>query len=170
VNKCMHDAALAASGDETIRSQVMDLARKLDWPARFTARVLHRTLARTRGRAAHGSRRRSRQVSHGLAEDDPDNSNTFVGEVVGVIHKIEPAGAIIERMVREAHVTLQTRAGWRAGQDRDLHRQPQTRDMLERWVIRRCTQLGQFRDTLALIGRLDQTTIVLEPTPAALVS
>jgi nitronate monooxygenase len=40
VNRRMHDAGLAASGEETIRSQVMDLARKLDWPARFTARVL----------------------------------------------------------------------------------------------------------------------------------
>jgi nitronate monooxygenase len=36
----MHWRALAASGDDTVRSRVMDIARKLDWPQRYTARVL----------------------------------------------------------------------------------------------------------------------------------
>ena len=36
----MHAAALVACGDDTIRSSVMDLARKLNWPQRYTARVL----------------------------------------------------------------------------------------------------------------------------------
>ena len=40
VSPRMHAAALAACGDDTIRSSVMDLARKLDWPQRYTARVL----------------------------------------------------------------------------------------------------------------------------------
>ena len=51
VNDAMHAAALAATGDDTIRSQVMDLARKLDWPSRFTARVLrNRFIERWHGR------------------------------------------------------------------------------------------------------------------------
>lgn len=33
VSPRMHEAALHATGDDTIRSQVMDLARKLEWPA-----------------------------------------------------------------------------------------------------------------------------------------
>lgn len=53
VNPRMHAAALAATGDDTIRSQVMDLARKLDWPARYTARVLRNAfIARWHGREA----------------------------------------------------------------------------------------------------------------------
>ena len=40
------------------------------------------------------------------ADGDPDNSNTFVGEVVGLIGKIEPAADIIERMAREAGALL----------------------------------------------------------------
>lgn len=53
VSPRMHAAALAATGDDTIRSQVMDLARKLDWPARYTARVLRNAfIARWHGREA----------------------------------------------------------------------------------------------------------------------
>ena len=40
VHPAMHDAAIAATGDDTIRSSVMDIARHLDWPDRYTARVL----------------------------------------------------------------------------------------------------------------------------------
>ncbi|MDZ7710268.1 MAG: nitronate monooxygenase [Roseovarius sp.] len=40
VSEAMTDAAIAATGDETIRSTVMDAARGLRWPARYTARVL----------------------------------------------------------------------------------------------------------------------------------
>ena len=40
VHPAMLDAALRADGDGTIRSSVMDIARRLDWPSRYTARVL----------------------------------------------------------------------------------------------------------------------------------
>ena len=36
------------------------------------------------------------------SEGDPDGSNTFVGEVVGLIRGIEPATEIINRMIRDA--------------------------------------------------------------------
>ncbi len=58
VAEAMHAAALAASGDDTIRTDVMDVARGLDWPARYSCRVLqervHRALARRSGGAARG--------------------------------------------------------------------------------------------------------------------
>lgn len=106
VSARMHEAALAATGDETIRSQVMDLARKLDWPTRYTARVLkNRFIERWHGRDAElrlVADEEAAKYRNAWAEGDPDNSNTFVGEVVGLIQDIEPAGQIIERMVREA--------------------------------------------------------------------
>ena len=40
VHRNMWDAAVAATGDDTIRSSVMDIARGLAWPNRYTARVL----------------------------------------------------------------------------------------------------------------------------------
>lgn len=39
VHPGLHQAALRASGDDTIRTTVMDIARRLDWPVRFTLRV-----------------------------------------------------------------------------------------------------------------------------------
>lgn len=110
VSPRMHEAALAASGDDTIRSQVMDLARKLDWPSRYTARVLRNAFIER----WHGHETELMQVADeeaakyraAWADGDPDRSNTFVGEVAGLIHAIEPAAAIIANMVREAEVRL----------------------------------------------------------------
>ena len=111
VSKRMHAAALAATGDDTIRSQVMDLARKLDWPSRYTARVLRNAFtARWHGREADlmaVADEEAAKYRQAWAAGDPEASNTFVGEVVGLIHAIEPAGVIVDRMVREAEHLLE---------------------------------------------------------------
>ena len=39
-------------------------------------------------------------------EGDPEGSNTFIGEAVGLIRSIEPAGEVLERMAREAEDLL----------------------------------------------------------------
>ena len=106
----MHAAAVAATGDDTIRSSVMDIARKLDWPARFTARVLRNDFTdRWHGHedeligVADAEAAKYRKA---WANDDPQGSNTFVGEAAGLIHAIEPAAAIIERIVAEAEARI----------------------------------------------------------------
>lgn len=106
----MHGAALAACGDDTIRSQVMDLARKLDWPSRYTARVLKNAYtAKWHGREAElllVADEEAAKYRQAWAEGDPDGSNTFVGEVVGLIDEILPASEIIDRMVEDAEIRL----------------------------------------------------------------
>jgi len=106
----LHAAALAASGDDTIRSSVMDRARKLDWPHRYSARVLRNAFTdRWQGRedellaVADEEAAKYRQA---WLEGDPDNANTFIGEAVGLIDAIEPAGDIVVRMAREAERLL----------------------------------------------------------------
>ncbi len=110
VSPRMHQAALAATGDDTIRSQVMDLARKLDWPPRYTARVLRNAfIERWHGREAELAAvadEVAAKYRKAWAEGDPEGSNTFVGEVAGLIHDIEPAADIIQRMVNEAEARL----------------------------------------------------------------
>lgn len=112
VNPRMHAAALAASGDDTIRSQVMDLARKLDWPPRYTARVLRNAfIARWHGREAALAAVADAEAAKyrkAWAEGDPEGSNTFVGEAVGLIGEIAPAGEIIRRMAADAEARLQS--------------------------------------------------------------
>ena len=39
-------------------------------------------------------------------EGDPEGSNTFIGEAVGLIRSIEPAGEVLQRMAREAEHLL----------------------------------------------------------------
>lgn len=110
VSPRMHAAALAATGDDTIRSQVMDLARKLDWPPRYTARVLRNAyIARW-----HGRERELMQVADeeaaryrkAWAEGDPEGSNTFIGEVAGLIFDIPRAADAVVRMVEDAERRL----------------------------------------------------------------
>jgi nitronate monooxygenase len=114
VSDRMHAAALHATGDDTIRSQVMDLARKLGWPKRYTARVLkNRFIERWHGREEEllaVADEEAAKYRKAWADGDAEESNTFVGEVVGLIRNIEPAADIIERMVREAIEHLQLKS------------------------------------------------------------
>jgi nitronate monooxygenase len=110
VSPRMHAAALAATGDDTIRSQVMDLARKLDWPPRYTARVLRNAyIERWHGREAElltVADEEAAKYRAAWAAGDPQGSNTFIGEAAGLIHAIEPVAVIIERMVAEAEARI----------------------------------------------------------------
>jgi len=106
VSDAMHAAAIGANGDGTLRTSVMDIVRGLDWPARFTARVLHNRFTQTWHGREPDLRSRREQVSRdwidGWAAGDPERANTFVGEAVGLIDTIDPAAAIIERMGAQA--------------------------------------------------------------------
>jgi nitronate monooxygenase len=90
----------------TRSARTYDLARKLDWPARYTARVLRNAyIERWHGREAELAAVADEEAAKyrkAWAEGDPEGSNTFIGEAAGLIHTIEPAGIIIERMVGEA--------------------------------------------------------------------
>jgi nitronate monooxygenase len=88
----------------------MDIARRLAWPERYTARVLRNAFTeRWHGReeelraAADEEAIKYRQA---WLEGDPDNSNTFIGEAVGLIKSIEPAGEVLQRMARKAEELL----------------------------------------------------------------
>lgn len=110
VSEEMQAAAVAAGGDDTIRTSVMDIARRLAWPERFTARVLRNRFTdewhgrepelRESGEAA------ARDWTAGWAAGDPDRASTFVGEAAGLIGTIEPAADVIERMTAEAEALL----------------------------------------------------------------
>ena len=106
VSEAMQAAALAADGDATLRTSVVDIARSLDWPERFTARVLrnrftdrwhgHETELRAHGEEAADAWRA------GWAAGDPDRASTFIGEAAGLIETIEPAAEVIARMSAQA--------------------------------------------------------------------
>lgn len=110
VHRNMHADALSATGDETIRSRVMDIARLLDWPERYTARVLNNSFTEQ----WHGKEDLLRDHAHieaarwrkAWVAGDTTIANTFVGEAAGLIDRIEPAGEIVKRIVNEAQALL----------------------------------------------------------------
>ena len=110
VHPNLHRAALGATGDDTIRTTVMDIARRLDWPSRFTLRVRKNPFTD----AWHGSEPQLHadiEVQSGRYRDawesgDQDVAAVMIGEVAGLINAIEPAGEILLRTVSEAIALL----------------------------------------------------------------
>lgn len=99
-------AILEADGDGTIRTTVADIARQIPWPRGFTARIKRNTFTdRWHGREGELERNvkiegpRYRQA---FMEGDPESTGVWFGEAAGLIHVIEPAGLIVERMAQEA--------------------------------------------------------------------
>ena len=115
VHSNLHEAAIQADGDATVRQSVLDIVRERDWPARYTGRVLRNDLVaewlgrETELRAAKGDVQARYKDAAQVA--DPSIVATIIGEAAGLIHAIEPAGVIVARMVAEAETLLG--GGWR---------------------------------------------------------
>lgn len=114
VSRAMHSAALAANGDETLRSSVMDVARGLDWPDRYSCRVLTNDFTDQWHDDLDGLRAASSKIGPEWTDawnrGDPKGSNTFIGEASGLVHEILPAELILSKMVQEAEALLA--GGW----------------------------------------------------------
>lgn len=111
VHPNMHQSALDASGDDTIRSTVMDMARQRDWPQGFTARVLNNKFTKEwHGREDELAKTLDTIIpQYQQAWDDGDTNlaNVFVGEATGLITRIKPAKDIIESIIAEAETIIQ---------------------------------------------------------------
>ncbi|MDP4005751.1 nitronate monooxygenase family protein [Methylobacterium sp. NEAU K] len=110
----IHPAAkqrvLAATGDDTVRTQVYDIARQRAWPAPYTGRLLRNAFIETwQGRedalrAVAAERRRD--VEEADAAGDHDVANVTVGEAVGLIDDLPAAGDLVGRIAEEAQACL----------------------------------------------------------------
>ncbi len=104
----------AAEGDRTLRTKVFDAARGVAWPWQYTGRVVANAFAETwHGRiaspadAAAAPGEAARAAYAAAAEDDFSTKVVIAGEAVDLIDKVEPAAAIVERMVAEAATILE---------------------------------------------------------------
>lgn len=110
VHPNMHQAAIDADGDETIRSSVMDIARQRNWPEPYNARVLKNAF--TQFWHGHEDDLRDEldrvvpEYQEAWDKGDTDYANTFVGEATGLIHDIAPARTIIETIVSDAEAVI----------------------------------------------------------------
>ena len=110
VHPNMLEAAFNSTGDDTVRYSVMDIARRLNWPDRYTARVLKNDFTDQWHENLDGLLEdQDKQADLWRAawvEGNTDIANTFVGEVAGLIKNVQPAAEILSSIVADAHALL----------------------------------------------------------------
>jgi nitronate monooxygenase len=101
---------LAASGDDTIRSIVFDIARGNVWPAPYTGRCLKNDHTRTWFGREVELLRHAREVGDqyraAREQGDFDTAAVIAGEAAGLIRDLPTAGEIIRRIVAQAEQLL----------------------------------------------------------------
>jgi nitronate monooxygenase len=102
-----HAAALAASGDDTVRSSVFDILRRKNWPAQFDFRALNNDIhrqwhARLPELAADPAAARA-DYDAGVAAQDTRRMHVTVGEAVGLVRDVPDAASLIARIAAEWH-------------------------------------------------------------------
>lgn len=107
-------------GDDTVRTTVFDIVRELRWPNGFTGRALDNGFTRrwTGREAALRGALQTEQSRFRAAQDsgDADTAMAWAGECIDLVHGIEPAARIVQRMADEASACL-GRAAAMAGLD-----------------------------------------------------
>ncbi|KZY53994.1 nitronate monooxygenase [Sulfitobacter sp. KE29] len=110
VHPAMREAALKASGDDTLRSTVTDIMRGYDWPKRYTGRVLRNDFTDRWHDDPDGLRAALAQElprwQAAVAAGDARTANAFVGEVAGLICAVSPAADILRDIVQGAETAL----------------------------------------------------------------
>lgn len=110
-------AIVAADGDATIKTSVIDAVRRLDWPGEFSGRALRtRFVMEWQGREQAlaepaTNARESERYWRAFRSGEVDDTGVFVGEAAGLIHDVRPVGRIVEAMVAEAELALTRTAG-----------------------------------------------------------
>jgi nitronate monooxygenase len=104
--------ALSADGDSTIRTTVVDVARKIEWPKPFTARVMKtRFVEDWHGREADLGKpgivdREMQRYVTAMQKGDPENTGVWVGEATGLLQDVRPAGELLQKIVGDAERLL----------------------------------------------------------------
>lgn len=110
----MQAAAIAATGDDTLRTRVIDRARGLNWPGGFTIRVLKNGFTdRWHGHEdalEDALATEAPRWQAAAAAGDPAVANPIVGEAAGLIRDARPAGALMQDMIAGCDAAL-ARAG-----------------------------------------------------------
>ena len=112
VPQAFQNAALAACGDDTMRTSVPDVARKLHWPQEFNIRVLANKLmtefdARVNDLDEAQCTQIARRYLAAAQSGDIDDGGIIVGEIAGIINAIPGAKELTHQMGQEAKSLLE---------------------------------------------------------------
>ncbi|MBI3451399.1 MAG: nitronate monooxygenase [Rhodospirillales bacterium] len=112
------DTLVAASGDETQRSSVFDLARGMDWPKPWTVRTLENAFSRRWGADLGGLRDKlaaeQRRYAEAREAGDFSTAAVIAGEAADLVRSVRPAAAIMADMVDGAAALLRDPPALRA--------------------------------------------------------
>jgi nitronate monooxygenase len=97
---------VAATGDETIRTSVYDIVRQKAWPAGYTGRLMKNAfIEKWHGREGELASMQAvelARVEAASAAGDHDTANVTVGESIGLVREIMPAGDLVRLISAEA--------------------------------------------------------------------
>jgi nitronate monooxygenase len=103
-----------ARGEQTIRTQVFDIVRGIEWPAIYPGRALSNDFtARWNGREDDLTRSLGTErgvYSTAVRETDHDTAVVWAGEVVDLIESVEAAAALVQQISIEAEWQLRRSA------------------------------------------------------------
>lgn len=106
---------VAAGGDDTVRTEVFDIIREIDWPSPYTGRAIANAFtARWHGREAALKAALAEELPTYVAARDAGDVGTsvvFAGEGLDLIRDLPAAAEIVERLVREAESAITAAAG-----------------------------------------------------------
>lgn len=109
VPRGFHHAILAADGDATIKTKVIDIVRNYRWPTdEFEARALrNQFVERWHGREADLAEPSANKIENELywnafKAGDAENTGVFTGQAAGLIREVKPVRRILEDMVEQA--------------------------------------------------------------------
>jgi len=102
-------------GDDTVRTAIFDIVRKLPWPEPYTGRAVANAFsARWHDRDAELRRalpEESARYAAAVSTGDLDTTVLWGGEALDLVHDIAPAGQILLRIMREAEETRRRLGG-----------------------------------------------------------
>lgn len=106
VHANVRTAAVAATGDDTLRSSVFDVARNIDWPKPWTMRTLRNGFTAQWAEDFDGLRenagREAARYAQARDAGDTDIAAVIVGEGIGLVHEVAPAVQLVRQMADEA--------------------------------------------------------------------
>lgn len=102
-------ALVNGRGGDTERTDILDIARRSGWPARYTARVLPNAFLeqwRGRGDELAADSAALRAYADAVARNDPDVISVWASEAIDLITDIAPAAEIIKRLAADAERSI----------------------------------------------------------------
>ncbi len=111
-----HERAIRSSGDNTYRTRVYDIVRRLDWPPEYNERTLSNPFVD----GWHGNESELlaslpdavSTFETAVAAEDFDIAAIFVGEAIGRVGDVRPAADIVADMAAEADRILNRENGF----------------------------------------------------------